>query len=190
MIKVSRPPEPERFNIHCRLRGQSWLEKHPHQRRLPDYWSEFRHELADGFKQRCGYSAMWIPEGQVDHFRSTSKNRGLAYEWDNFRYSAGWINQSKQTVDDAVIDPFEVKDDWFEIILPSLQLVVTKKVPASLREKAEYTIVRLRLRDDERVIRQRRSWFEAWERGDITLEELRRRAPLIAAAVQRQQRRR
>jgi hypothetical protein len=131
---------------------------------------------------------MWIPEGQVDHFRSTSKHRDLAFEWSNYRFSSGMVNQSKQAVDDEVLDPFEVKQGWFELLLPSLQLVVTKKVPAPLRARAEFTIERLHLRDDERVIRQRRSWYEAWERGDLSLEELGRRAPLIAEAIRRQKR--
>jgi hypothetical protein len=173
----------------CRRRGRDWLKSHSDAVRLPDYWSEFKPALAEGFHHRCGYSAMWIPDGQVDHYLSTSKNRRLAYEWTNYRFAAGWINQSKQALDEEVLDPFEVRDGWFEILLPSLQLVVARSVPAKMRTRAEFTLSRLNLGDDERVIRQRQSWYEAYLRHDLTLDELARRAPLIADAVRRQKRR-
>src|SRR5262249_15226696 len=81
----------------------------------------------------------------------------------------------------------EVGDGWFEILLPSLQLVVTAQVPVHLRAKAENTLNRLRLRDHQEIIKVRTSWYELYEAGELTLSGLERRAPLIAAAVRKQQ---
>lgn len=128
---------------------------------------------------------MFEPVGTVDHYMSCNTHRGIAYDWDNYRYSAGWINSSKGTADDAVLDPFEVGDDWFEIILPSLQLRGTDNIPLHYREKAEFTLDRLHLRNDERVMRQRRRWMEMYEQKKLTLDGLREVAPLLAKAIER-----
>ena len=128
---------------------------------------------------------MYEPVGTVDHFLSCKHERHLAYEWSNYRFSAGWINSSKQTADARVLDPFEIQEGWFEILLPSLQLVVTDKVPEELKGKAQFTIDRLHLVQDERVLRQRAEWFQLFREGLLKLEGLRRVAPLIAAAVEK-----
>jgi hypothetical protein len=62
----------------------------------------------------------------------------------------------------------------------------TNKVPARLRAKAAHTLQRLGLADGERVIRWRRSWYELYQRGELTLDGLRACAPLIADAVERE----
>lgn len=93
-----------------------------------DYWSKFKSDLADGFNNLCGYSVMYEPVGSVDHFLSCENHRHLAYEWSNYRFISGWINSSKGTLDNQFLDPFEVEDDWFEILLPSLQLVMTTPI--------------------------------------------------------------
>lgn len=107
----------------------------------------------------------------------------LAYEWNNFRYGEGVLNQRKS--DHLILDPFEVKDDWFEIILPSLQLLLTEKIPKSRRKKAEFTLRKLGLQDDEVVIRYRQTWFEMYRQRKLDLQGLREVAPLIARAVER-----
>ena len=70
-------------------------------------------------------------------------------------------------LDSEILDPFEVNDDWFEIILASLQLVVSDNIPESMRDKALFTIKRLRLRDGEKVIQQRQKWYEEFMSGEI-----------------------
>jgi hypothetical protein len=84
-----------------------------------------------------------------------------------------------------VLDPYEVQDGWFEILLPSLQLVVTSTILPVFRERAEYTLERLHLRDDERVLRQRRAWHQMYCEGILSLEGLRKTAPLIARAIEK-----
>ena len=129
---------------------------------------------------------MYEPVGTVDHFVSWHENRLQAYEWTNYRYSAAWINSSKKNERSSnLVDPFAVQDGWFEVILPSLQLKVTDSVPGALRAMAEYTIQRLHLVHDERVLRQRREWYRMYQCGELTLDGLEKKAPLIAAAVKR-----
>ncbi len=188
MMRFERVPEPPEFDQKVRQRGNVWLAKNSDPRkRLPDYWSAFKSYLADGFGNLCAYSAMYEPVGTVDHYLSRKHYRHLAYEWSNYRFASGWINSSKQEIDVQVLDPFEVEDDWFEIILPSLQLVLTDAVPPHERQRAEFTLERLHLRDDERVIRQRQQWYQLYLDGDITLEGLEKKAPLIARAIRKQQ---
>jgi hypothetical protein len=126
---------------------------------------------------------MYCPVGTVDHYLSWQNHPAKAYDWENYRFADGWINSSKQGADDRVLDPYIVGEGWFEILLPSLQLVVTDRVPPEERGRAAYTLKRLHLRDDERVIRQRRMWLALYEQGELTLAGLAKGAPLIAAAV-------
>jgi hypothetical protein len=193
MIRVSPPPEPHDFDQRVRQPGQTWLAKNldengklPKGTRPPDKWSDFRNHLSDGFQGRCGYLAMYITEGTVDHYLSCENHPRLAYEWDNYRYISGSINSSKGSHDDQVLDPFQVQDAWFEILLPSLQLVLTDSVPPGERERAQFTIEKLHLRDGEKAILLRQEWYTLYLEGDLTLKGLERIAPLIARAVRKQ----
>jgi hypothetical protein len=129
---------------------------------------------------------MLVMKGEMEHFIPVAvlkrrKKDHLAYEWSNFRYVEGVLNQRKH--DHQLLDPFEVRDDWFKILLPSLQLVLTDRVPKRVQKNAEFTIERLGLRDDEVVIQYRRAWFAMYQRQEIALEGLQRVAALIAEAV-------
>lgn len=190
MIRVDpeQLQEPADFELKCRQKGAKWLLENPKaarkgDKRPKDFWSRFKPQLSDGFAELCAYGAMYEPVGTVDHFVPVDADESLAYDWANYRFASGWINSSKQKCVE-ILDPLQVQDGWFEVLLPSLQLVlVPENVPAPLRALAENTLNRLHLRDDERVLRQRRSWYKLFQDGKLTLEGLRERAPLIAAAV-------
>lgn len=184
MIPVAPVPEPADFEERARRPGNAWLAENQGVKRPRDYWSPFRAVLADGFADRCGYTAMYIDMGTIDHLRSFKTNPELAYEWSNYRYAASWINSAKKTGD--VLDPYEVGEGWFEVLLPSLQLVATDKVPPEHRALVERTLKHLPIAHDERVVRQRRSWYEKYKEGKLSLDGLRMHAPLIAAAVEKQ----
>jgi hypothetical protein len=187
MIHVDPVPEPSDFDAQVRQPGTLWLANSNNANRRPrDLWSPFKPFLADGFHRLCGYAAMYEPVGTIEHYLSCENHRHLAYEWENYRFCSGWINSSKQTLDDQVLDPYEVGEDWFEILLPSLQLVLTDAVPVEQRSRAAFTLERLHLRDDERVIRQRQQWYLLFQQGMLSLEGLERVAPLIARAVRKQ----
>ncbi len=184
MIRFEPVPEPEDFKSKAETPGNAWLANNP-TGRPRDFWSPFKGTLGTGFRNLCAYSAMYEPVGTVDHFVSCDEDRTKAYEWSNYRYASGWVNSSKQNLKSAdIFDPFQVEDGWFEIILPSLQLVVSDAVPPDLRAKAGFVLQRLRLRDDERVIRQRREWYRMYQDREVTLDGLRKKAPLIARAVE------
>lgn len=186
MIPVPKPiPEPPGFDLRCRQRGNQWLQDNPEKTAgFSSHWNEFEGDLERAFSERCGWWAMWIPFGTIDHFFSTSKpgNRNLIYEWNNYRFAAATLNSSKQDLDDRVLDPFEVQEGWFEVLLPSMQLIRSDAVPSQLREKADFTINRLQLVRGRKIRRNRTRWYENFKRnGDF--EGLRRDAPLVAAAV-------
>ena len=126
---------------------------------------------------------MFEPGGTVDHFVSTDKG-GDPYDWANYRFAQQRINSTKQDEDlQAWLDPFEVDDDWFEVILPSLQPVLTHAAPMDLREVAMLTLNRLKLIDGENVVRQRQHWFIEYSEDRLPFEGLVIHAPLIARAV-------
>jgi hypothetical protein len=188
MKRFTPTDEPAHFDARCRRRGRAWLAANPTYQRPKDYWSEFEPELREAFSCLCAYCVMLTMKGQVDHFvpvavLSARREDHEVYEWRNFRYSEGVINQRKSS--QLVLDPFEVRDHWFQIHLPSLQLALTPAVPARHRKLAAFTLERLGLRDSEVIVRYRQTFFELYREGKLTIEGLNEVAPLIAAAVQR-----
>ncbi len=187
MIPVSKIDEPTEFDKDVRTPGKQWLADHPGAKRPSPLWSQYLDELRTGFFSLCGYAAMRVDsDATVDHYFSWSRHPDRAYEWSNYRFASGLMNNIKKTKDNSVLDPFEVGEGWFEILLPSLQMSLTDAVPQAHRAKAEFTLNQLKLRDDERIIRWRQAWYEMYLSGELTLEGLRKVAPLIAAAVDKQ----
>jgi len=185
MIPVAKVKKPRGFDAAVKTPGKKWLKANPDAKRPKALWNRYTSELAEGFSNLCGYAAMLDPTGgTVDHYRSFKNFPELAYEWDNYRFASGTMNSSKRNADDAVLDPYEVGEGWFEILLPSLQMRVTEAVPAQYRTKAEFTLKQLKLRDGERILRWRQSWYNMYCDGKLTLEGLREVAPLIATAVE------
>ena len=187
MIPVPNVKKPKNFDAKVKVPGDQWLKDNPKAKRPKALWAPYTKTLADGFNGLCGYAAMFdATGGTVDHYLSIKNHPRKAFEWSNYRFASATLNSSKRNADDTVLDPFEIGEGWFEIELPSLQMRVTDAVPAVHRAKAEFTLTRLGLRDGERVVRWRQSWYELYATGDLTLEGLRKRAPLIAQAVDRQ----
>jgi hypothetical protein len=186
MIRFEPAQKPAGFAERVETPGAKWLSENAAGRPTA-FWRAITPALAEAFRGLCAYSAMYEPVGTVDHFVSVDEDRSRAYDWSNYRYASGWINSSKQSLKSTeIFDPFAVEDGWFEILLPSLQLVATDAVPPALRPRAEFVLKRLHLRDDERVLRQRREWYRMFQDGELSLEGLRKKAPLIAAAVAKQ----
>jgi hypothetical protein len=196
MIPVSRPDttnEPPFFDLNCRQRGATFLTNYPdsdpHER--SEYWGDFRPDIARLFEHRCGWQATGIDEGVVEHMLScglrkneASPHRHLTFEWSNYRYCTGVINSRKGILDDLILDPCDVLPGWFEIELPTFLLKTTDQIPTEqLRQKACFTIKKLRLNDrDPRFTRWR--WYKRfWNNGAPDLAALAIDAPLIAAAV-------
>ena len=185
---VSPIPEPANFDADCRQRGRQWLAGHPDADRPRDFWSSFRDDLREGFQRRCGYRAMHLEDGSIDHFLSWDKTRAtlpnLAYEWDNFRFITSSLNSSKKNRDDQLLDPFEIEDGWFEVDIPSFILRITSRLPLPLRAKAEFTLRHLKLEGGRRAVALRWEWYEQHRLGELNLAGLWRHAPLVAQAVE------
>lgn len=186
MVRCVPGREPEDFDTRVRRPGRTWLRNNSRTRtRPPAYWRRCNAQLAEAFSERCAYTAMYLgAPGTVDHFISIQEDRTQAYEWANFRYSASWLNSRKQElVSGRLLDPFRIKEGWFVLHLPSLQLQVSKRCPPSLRTRAEDTLRLLGLDHDERVVRYRRQWLKEYEQRRISLDYLMSKAPLVAQAV-------
>jgi len=127
---------------------------------------------------------MYVNDGSVDHFRSQSTHRGLVYEWSNLRFSSSLMNSSKKTRE--VLDPYVVGAGWFEVLLPSMEMVARfERIPEEHHALVKATLEALPLVHDERVVRLRREWYAVFREGKLTLDGLRGFAPLIADAVER-----
>lgn len=183
MIPVSPVPEPVSFDAACRQPGNAWLQRNPGAERPHDYWSAFRADLAAGFGNRCGYSAMYEPSGTIDHYESHRDCPAKTYEWSNYRFAAQWLNSSKKK--QRVIDPYVVEDGWFEIQLPSLQLIATDRIPLALRPLVDQMKRSFPIFHDERILKQRRQWYRLYQEGKLSLAGLSEVAPLIAQAEAR-----
>jgi hypothetical protein len=187
MIPVQKVKKPKDFDQVVKRPGKDWLKNNPKAQRPKALWTEYTADLAAGFQNLCGYAAMLDPTGgTVDHYLSFKNHRNLTYEWSNYRFASGTLNSSKKNEDDKVLDPHDVGDGWFEILLPSLQMRVTDLVPQDMRAKAEYTLKRLKLRDGERIIKWRKSWYDMYLANELPLAGLRKVAPLLAQAVERE----
>ncbi len=182
MIPVARVPEPGGWP-RVEERGNAWLAAHPdrdpHDKPI---WREHVEALARGFGYRCGWLAMHAFHGQVDHLVPIATSRNRAYEWANLRYADPWINSKKRQFE--VLDPYEVGDDWFELVWPSLELRMTSAVPIDRREVAARTLRLLGLDHEEEVIRYRQSWLDSYRNG-APIEVVRDWAPLVARAIER-----
>ncbi len=187
--------EPVLFDENCRQPGAAWLENNPGKdpHAVSHWWSQFRPDLARHFSHRCGWLGTTIvPAGDVDHWLScgnrsggTSPNRHLAFEWSNFRYAAPVINSLKGSLDNQILDPCEIEDGWFEVLLPSFQLVPGDRLPVSSRQRAEFTLAKLQL-GQYRARFTRWHWYCIhWNNGQPDLSALQRDAPLVAAAIEK-----
>lgn len=192
---LTRDNEPALFDQNCRQPGALFLAAHPDKdpHEQSDWWSQFQPDLARHFGYRCGWLATCIElEGIVEHWlacgprqEAASPHRDLAFEWTNYRYATGVVNSLKGTLDDQVLDPCEVQDGWFEVLLPSFELVATSRLPQELRGKAETTIRELQLRRHKAQFTRWRWYQRYWNGGNPQLPLLRNDAPLVAAAVER-----
>lgn len=192
MIKIQLPPMSDelraRYEEMVRLPGQKWLAAYttPPKKRLPSYWREVQPDLAEAYQKRCAYTATWINYGgQVDHAISIDEDVSRAYDWDNFRYCAGWFNSRKRNArSHEILDPLNVEDGWFELSLPDLQLHVTEQCPDHLRARAEFMLENLGLRNSEQALHDRESYWEQYlEHGEAALPFIELYAPLLARAI-------
>lgn len=188
MVKIdqSNLAEPAQFDERCRQPGMLWLANNPDSP-PKDFWSPFKPALAEAFHHRCSYSTLRLVFGAtIDHFipKSSSAGRSRAYEWSNFRYCSSEMNQRKHNAaPNRILDPLLVEDDWFELLYPSLQLVPTPNIPVEFRDRADFTLDRLKLRDGEAAIRFRQEWLHQYRLGNATLSLIDIHCPLVSRLI-------
>lgn len=128
---------------------------------------------------------MWIASGTIDHFHAQRDFPEEIYEWSNYRYADLEVNSAKKPAwEGKLLDPFEVDDRWFDVLLPSCQLRINEAlVPAAMLERVKFTVSKLRLDHGEKAVDLRRHWLIEYEEGAMNLASLERHAPLVARAV-------
>jgi hypothetical protein len=191
MIPVAAKPEPEDFGSVVRAPGTVFLAHTPNptskQWEKAAYWRRAGNWMQDAYGPICQYSCHWIAydagNATIDHFVPRKTSPGLAYEWSNFRYACGRLNSRKGVR--AILDPFFMPPDVFEIGFPMLLVTVRATAPAAIRPLAEETITHLGLNDEETCVKTRQEWFKNYKEG-LPVARLSNFAPFLAAEIIRQ----
>lgn len=186
MMRVELQPEPDHFD---RLVRQPGLRALAEQRDpLPPYWRECSEDLYRSYRGFCAYLAVIIPPGtgarSVDHLAPKSRQRELAYEWQNYRLACMLMNARKRDFDD-VLDPFEIEDDWFYLEFSFLQVLPNPSLDGATRDRVAATIMRLKLNDRE-CRSARAQYFDAFAAGRISFDCLEQWSPFVAREWRRQ----
>ncbi len=196
MIPVTPQPEPEDFDTQVRQKGLRWLVKHdiditaplPSGTKLPPYWRACLGKLHSGYGGVCAYLAVFFEittgAGNVEHFLPKSLRPDLAYEWCNYRLACSAINSCKKSFTN-VLDPFEVKDGWFYLELVSGHIFPNPQLSASLQQKIQATIDRLKL-DSSANNEMRAKHYQFYCEGKITKEYLKDYSPFVWKEADRQ----
>ena len=117
MIRFERVPEPADFDKRARVPGTAWLSANPTKKRAQGFLDPLQGNAGRWLSDLCAYSAMHDAVGTVDHFVSVNEDRSKAYEWENYRYCAAWINSSKRNVPAGdLLDPHEIETDGSNFI--------------------------------------------------------------------------
>ena len=185
MIPVEAKPEPQRFDRCVRQPGSAFLEGGgAHGRSLPAYWTRVHSDLRSSYRGICAYTCISVVRGTLDHFLPKSKYRQLAYEWTNYRLASERANQSKSNKV-GLIDPFDIRGDWFAIRLPQCDVIIGPALPEEKRRDAEYTIHALDL-NDEYLVQHRSNIAVEFRDEKVCLDHVRRYYPFLATEIERQ----
>ncbi len=191
MMPVHPQPAPLDFDKRVKNRGEKFLKKTPNpttkQWANHDYWCEALPDMRHAYKGICAYSAQWISDNgsdSIDHFIPKTSRPDLAYEWNNYRYTALKFNARKGTR--TILDPFILKPDWFILEFPSLLVKPNAALLPEDREKVQHTIDVLKLNDDEGCIEARLNWLHHFCASEFPFDHLKTMMPFVAYELQRQ----
>ena len=156
---------------------------------FPDYWCEVLPHLRQSYGHLCAYLAMRIHPatgmGTVDHFIPKSAAWDKVYEWSNYRLSCALVNTCKGSTI-LPLDPFTLPDG-----LCALEFVAFQVKPGSTAAGAMEAVVDHMINDvlhlnDRLCCELRRTYFDDYMSGDLSLAILERDAPFIAMELRRQ----
>ncbi|MCP4370629.1 MAG: hypothetical protein GY797_21330 [Deltaproteobacteria bacterium] len=192
MIPVQPKPEPENFDQRVGKPGANFLKEVPQptnsQWKGKEYWQKVLPDMRRAYYCTCAYCAQWIPHGtgnhSIDHFLPRSKYPELAYEWSNFRYVSSRFNSRKGIR--TILDPFQIEEGWFVLDFISFFIEPDSNLPTNIQDAIRETIEVLRLNKDEDLVKERQTWFEDFQTGEISFSHLKKMSPFIAYELERQ----
>lgn len=189
MIHVhQRLTVPPAFTVAVATPGAAWLAANPAGTKLPPYWRVGAPHLRAAYKGICAYFCCYVypttGAGSTDHFVPKSKARAVAYAWSNYRFACSRMNSRKRDASD-VLDPFTVPDGWFELYFPTMRVRPGKGLTGPNLKAVRASIKRLKLNSEE-CRRERAEYWDDYNAGRITGNQLVRRAPMIALEGVRQ----
>ena len=158
--------------------------------KFPPYWHEMLDDLMESYHQICAYLCLHISRvtgaSSVDHAIAKSRRWDLVYEWSNYRLACSQMNARKGAAAD-VLDPFDIKEDWFALELVGFQVVPGDGLADDVTGAVANTIERLRL-NDPACCEARAEYAEYYWSGDMVFDYLMRHAPFVARELRRQRR--
>jgi 5-methylcytosine-specific restriction endonuclease McrA len=155
---------------------------------FPPLWRDVLPDMLHAYSRFCAYLSLYIEHATgsptVDHVIPRSKSWDKVYEWSNYRLACALVNSKKNDVA-LVLDRFEIEDGSFALEFFEFQVKAGATAVGELEAKVVDTIERLGLNRPE-CCKARREYFENYKRRDIKLDDLERRAPVIARELRRQ----
>ncbi len=192
MIPIQKQPEPDDFGINVSEPGKAWLKKQsfydalsPEKRtevpvgtKFPPFWTKCLEQLHDRYMGICAYLAIRVYRGSgaesVDHFLPKKYYPGLAYSWENYRFSCLGKNRSKSAYE-HILDPFTMEPDTFRIDLMTGEIYPSPSAPQELAIRTRDV---LKLNDGCHCT-MRLELMREVQRGHITAEHCKRNYPFI-----------
>ena len=163
---------------------------------LGDYphWTRALPALHEAYGGLCAYLARRIELVETptaDHYiaRCHAKPLILAYTWSNLRLTHHYINGVKSDLAD-VLDPFEVQEGWFALILATGETVPGPTAPPDRLADLQRTITLLQL-DRGPVVKTRQRAIDRYRRPPpgqrfIPIWLLEQDEPFVAHELRRQ----
>ena len=209
MIQVVLAPEPLHFDDKVRQKGLSAIDemvgrppRRPHggpvrdiiagkeedipPSKFPPYWRDASDTMLSAYGRRCAFLALYLEHGtgnpSVDHMIPKSTRWDLAYEWSNYRLCAASLNAQKSDMS-GLIDPLDCRQGWFALELVGFQITLGVSAPVSLDTELNATIDLL---NGSVFCKAREEYCTSYQRGDISIDYLERRAPFVAYEMRRQ----
>ena len=189
MIRIEKKAEPFDFDVKVRRPGLSYLKglasgEKPNWPRH-GYWRRAKKDMINAYGGICAYACCEISpssSAEIDHFHPKTRYQQEAYEWENLRLCSSNINKKKR--DHDVLDPFDVRDRTFGIVLATGRMVKLKKYNPAYEALCDKTVKILGLNEHE-YTRMRKDILDDYLRGEITISNLRKRNPFVYSEVRR-----
>jgi hypothetical protein len=86
----------------------------------------------------------------------------------------------------GILDPFDVKDDWFFLEIRSCLIKANLMLDKALRSMINVAIDSLTLNSDDRFVQERCDTLIDYAKGEMSMEFLGKRYPFLAKEVRRQ----